>query len=161
MSKQTNSEAPAADGEPAVLLEWVSHPMKRSPGKTALAVLSILLAGVAAGWIMEAPGLGIVAVILMFASLAKFFLPTRYTLTESGVTVKTTTTTFSRPWSQFRSFYADKNGVLLSPFATQSRLENFRGLYVTFEENKERVIAIVREQVKAPELPDALKDDTE
>ena len=150
--------APQSD-DPRIYLEWVSHPMRRSLGKTILAASSILLAGVAAAWIMEAPGMGLVAMIIMFTTLAKFFLPTRYTFTESGVTVKTTTTKYTRPWNQFRSFYVDPNGALLSPFATPSRLENFRGLYITFEDNKDEVVAFLQDHIKAPELPQILRDN--
>ena len=45
-----------------------------------------------------------------------------------------------KPWSDFRSFYADRNGVLLSPFARPSRLENFRGVYVRFGDSKRHEI---------------------
>ncbi|HSG98833.1 MAG TPA: hypothetical protein VLB27_02220 [candidate division Zixibacteria bacterium] len=154
------NEADRQSAEPEVRLEWVSQPMRRSLGKTLLAATSILFAGLAAAWVMDAPGMGLIAMVIMFATLAKFFLPTRYTFTDSGITVKTTTTKFTRPWHQFRSFYVDKNGVLLSPFATPSRLENFRGLYLTFEDNKAEVVAFLKDHVKAPELPEALRDDS-
>lgn len=47
--------------------------------------------------------------------------------------------------SMFRSFYPDKRGVLLSPFTRPSRLENFRGVYVRYDGNKDEVDAFVKE----------------
>jgi hypothetical protein len=52
--------------------------------------------------------------------------------------------TLNKDWSQFRSCYPDKNGILLSPFAHPSRLENFRGLYLMFEGNRDAVTACVK-----------------
>ena len=51
----------------------------------------------------------------------------------------------------FRSFYTDKNGVLLSPFIAPSRLENFRGLYITFDNNRDAVLDFVKEHVISPD----------
>ena len=53
-------------------------------------------------------------------------------------------------WSDFRSFYADRNGVLLSPFARPSRLENFRGVYVRFgRSNRDEIRDFIRRKVRA------------
>jgi hypothetical protein len=38
--------------------------------------------------------------------------------------------------------------VLLSPFAEPSRLENFRGLYVMFEGNRDAVTKFVQEHIR-------------
>jgi hypothetical protein len=142
-------------------LAWVSQPMRRSWKKTVVAGCSILLAGILTGYVMEAPGFGLIAMLIMFGSLAKFFLPTRYTLNESGVTVKSTTQTFTRKWNVFRSYYVDKNGVLLSPFLVPSRLENFRGLYITFDDNRDEVVAFIKDHIKAPDsLDDSAADNS-
>jgi hypothetical protein len=45
----------------------------------------------------------------------------------------------------------DKNGVLLSPFAGRSRLENFRGVYVRFGQNKDQVVNFVRSKIEKKE----------
>ncbi len=136
--------------EPVILLSWVSHPLKRSTGKSAVAVSAVVISVIFGAWYMESYLFGALAGLVMFGSLAKFFLPTTYTFDVEGVTVKTTTHTLTRPWSMFRSFYTDKNGVLLSPFIGPSRLENFRGLYITFADNRESVLQIVAAQVVTP-----------
>ncbi len=142
------TEAPA----PEVLLSWVSHPLKGSSTKAGIAVGSVAVSIIAGGWYMESAVFGLIAGLVMFASLAKFFLPTTYTFNKEGVTIKTMTQSLTRPWSMFRSFYTDKNGVLLSPFIGPSRLENFRGLYMTFSANREAVLQIISERVITPDV---------
>jgi hypothetical protein len=85
--------------------------------------------------------------VVLFASLAKFYLPTKYRLSDKRIMVKSTTQTVYKNWSQYRSFYPDRNGVLLSPFVRPSRLENFRGLYLIFENNKKDVIRFVENHI--------------
>jgi len=131
-------------------LEWASHPARERPRRAMVAVTAVILAGVFAGYAMDSAGFGLLATVIMFLSLAKFFFRTRYKLDDTGVTVKTTTLSFTRPWSQFRSYYIDRNGVLLSPFGRPSRLENFRGLYLNFSENREAVVERVKTHVRTP-----------
>lgn len=140
---------------------WVSHPFRQSTSRAALALSAVFASALLAAWFMESAGFGLLACIIMFFSLSKFFFPTRYLLDENGVTVKTTTQTFTRPWKQFRSFYVDPNGALLSPFAVPSRLENFRGLYITFKDNKDEVVAYIKAHVKAPALPEIVVSPAE
>ena len=88
------------------------------------------------------------AVIIMLVSMSSFFLPTRYELDQKKVKIRFFFTNREREWSAFRSFYVDKNGVLLSPFAKPSRLENFRGVYVRFSRNKDQVVDFVRSKIE-------------
>lgn len=134
--------------EDEIALQWVSHPVRESAAKSALAVGAVLASGIAVTYFMSSPGFGLLAVVIMFFSLSKFFFPTSYTLSDKGVTVKTTTQTFTRSWNQYRSYFTDKSGVLLSPFARPSRLENFRGLYITFSGNREEVISIIKSKIQ-------------
>jgi len=57
-----------------------------------------------------------------------------------------------KDWTFYRSFYVDKNGVLLSPFERPSRLENFRGVYIRFHQNKDRVVEFVSSRIKKDEV---------
>ena len=88
---------------------------------------------------------------MLFASVAKFYFPTYFTLTEDEAIVKSSTQTIKRKWSEFRSYYPDKNGVLLSPFIDKSRLENFRGIYLIFGTNADDVMAIIKQKITMSE----------
>jgi len=143
---RTESQTPATVEE-TTLLEWTTHPMKRRPVAATLVTLFITLCAVLAWYATEMLWFGVLALIVLVASLAKFYLPTKFKLTDKAVSIKTTATTVRKEWKHFRSFYADKNGVLLSPFVEPSRLENFRGMYLIFNENRDDVIKIISSHV--------------
>lgn len=147
-AENKHDEQSAGSGE---VLSWKCHPSRRNPTKT-LAVLALLVALMMfASWYTTSLFIGIVIMIVMILSLGAYFFPTWYTLDAEGVTVKTLATKFKRPWSMFRSHWVDRNGVLLSPFSHASRLENFRGLFVRYENNRDEVVAFVKRYVAEPE----------
>jgi hypothetical protein len=131
-----------------IVLKWSSHPVKKN-GKISILVILFLFAI----WFLVyfttfSLFLTILSVIILLGSLSSFFLPTYYELDERKIKVKFFFTIKEKEWSMFRSFYVDKNGVLLSPFERPSRLENFRGLYVRFNQNKEEVVNFVKSRIK-------------
>lgn len=132
-------------------LTWRCHPARRQPGRASfvLAVHSLLFVFLAK-YTASVP-FALVLTLVLFLSLSAFFFPTRYRLSTQGIHVKTLITSFERPWSAYRSHWPDRNGVLLSPFPRRSRLENFRGLFVRYENNRDEVVAFVRRFVPAPE----------
>ncbi len=133
-------------------LSWRCHPVKRRPLVSVAVSVFVIVVAVAVFYATDSRAFAVLALVILLLSLAKFYFPTRFQLTDETVTVKTTTQTLVKPWSQYRSYYPDKNGVLLSPFPEPSRLENFRGLYLMFADNRDEVIAFVDTHVgrKAP-----------
>jgi len=129
------------------LLRWRSVPARRSVKTTGLVLVMIL--GVPAGlFFWHGPFFGLLGLVILGGSMMPFFLPTHYWFTDRAVHKRYLGIAQRRAWAEFRSSYPDANGVLLSPFARPSRLENFRGLYVRFENNREAVLAIVNDKVK-------------
>ena len=129
------------------LLDYVCHPARRDMRITALVTIFIVVCIVIVWLISFSPLLTGLAVLILFGSLAGFYFPTRYIFYDDHLLVKTKMQTLRKEWSQYRSFYPDKNGVLLSPFGRPTRLENFRGLYVKFSGNRDRVMNIVRDKI--------------
>ena len=121
--------------------------MQKRPLVTALVTIFILVISMLVYLAMESKAFSVLALVVLFASLARFYLPTKYRLTDRGITVKSLTQTVNKPWSMYRSCYPDKNGILLSPFAEPSRLENFRGIFLLFGGNREAVISTVKDQI--------------
>jgi len=143
---ESTEAAPSEDeGE---TLEWVCHPLKRRPLVSVAVTLFVVVVGVLVYLGTASNAFTVLALVVLLASLAKFYFPTRYRLTESGFHVMTTTQKLFREWEMFRTFHPDKNGVLLSPFTRRTRLENFRGYYMMFESNREEVLDFVRRYVK-------------
>jgi len=130
------------------VLKWSSHPVKR---KALISILVIVLLFVVWSVVYLATSslfLTGLSVIIMLGSLSSFFLPTHYELHQEKIKIRFFLTKREREWSTFRSFYVDKNGVLLSPFAKPSRLENFRGIYVRFSQNKDQVVDFVKSKME-------------
>jgi len=151
----TPSEPPD-EGE---ALEWTCHPVKRKPLVSAAVTLFIVLVAVTIYLTTYSRLFTVLGLVILLMSLAKFYLPTRFKLSDRGITIKTTTQTLFKEWEIYRSCYPDKKGILLSPFVEPSRIENFRGLYVMFEGNADEVTAFVRQRIKRahPEVDTALK----
>lgn len=133
--------------EDRILLKWTTHPLKRRPLAAVLVTLFIFVIAALVFSMTTSKGFTVLALVVLFMSLAKFYLPTRFMLTEKFVVIKTTTQKIEKKWSEYRSCYPDKNGVLLSPFLEPSRLENFRGIYLIFDNNNDQVTGLVKDMI--------------
>lgn len=130
------------------VLKWSTHPVKRSAKISILIILFLLVIWLLVYLTTLNLFLTVLSVVIMLGSLSAFFLPTYYELDDQKIKVKFFFNTKEKEWNMFRSFYVDKNGVLLSPFEKPSRLENFRGLYVRFNQNKDEVMNFVESRIK-------------
>lgn len=131
------------------LISWVVHPAKKRPAIAILVIAFVALIAVGIYSWTFSPLFTALCTIILLGSLAGFFFPTRYALHDDVVVVKYTITSIKKEWSQYRSFYKDKNGVLLSPFAVRSRLENFRGIYLRFGDcDRDKVMALIESKIK-------------
>lgn len=134
-----------------IIMEWTVFPLAESRAKALIAILTPPLAMVVIYLLMQSwlwAGLGF---LLLFSSEFPFFLKSRYTFNEQGVTMKRGGVTIARKWEQINSCYPDKNGVLLSPFAKQTWLENFRGIYLQYGKHREEIMAVLKSKIKAIE----------
>ena len=154
VGSQATSEPPD-EGE---VLEWTCHPFKRKPLVSVAVILFIVAISVTIYLTTYSRLFTILGLVILLMSLAKFFFPTRFKLSDRGITIKTTTQSLFKDWKIYRSCYPDKKGILLSPFVEPSRLENFRGLYVMFEGNGDEVTSFVRVRIRRahPEVDTAL-----
>ncbi len=131
-----------------IILQWTVFPLAESRAKSLIAILTPPLAMLAIYLMMQSwlwAGLGF---LLLFSSEFPFFLRSSYTFDEQGITMKRGGVTIVRKWEQINSYYPDKNGVLLSPFAQPTWLENFRGIYLQFGRHREEVMQALDERLK-------------
>lgn len=159
-TKNDRPSEPAVDNESSPnansdaqrpLLEYVCHPARRDMRITVLTTVFIVVCIILVWLISFSLILTALAVLILFGSLGGFYFPTRYTFYDDHFIVKTSIQTLRKNWSQYRSYYPDKNGVLLSPFARPTRLENFRGQFIKFAGNRDRVMEIVRSKINFEE----------
>ena len=121
--------------------------MLRSPLRAALAVLFIAVMAWTIQSVFRTTYFTVVAVLLVWGQVAGFFLPTRYELTDEKVNVQGLVTRREKKWSEFRSYYVDPNGLLLSPCVGRSRLERFRGVSLQFHGNRDEVVSFVERRM--------------
>lgn len=143
---------PVIDAGP-VLLTWVSFPAQKRM-RTAILVGVFLLFLVGIVYVLTlSPIFTVAAALILWGSLSQFFLKTTFEFTERKVRVRYLVNKIEKDWSQYRSYYEDKHGVLLSPFVRTSRLENFRGIYIRFDGNRDEVMGIVKAKIRKIEDP--------
>ena len=146
--KDENTKVMPTENQSDDLLAWKTHPIKQRPLAAVLVTLFILFIPFMVLSITSSQIFGFLSLVVLFASVAKFYFPTYFRLTGDEAIIKSSTQTVTKKWSEFRSYYPDKNGVLLSPFVDKSRLENFRGIYLMFQNNNDDVMKIVKQKIQ-------------
>lgn len=134
------------------ILRWSSHPFKRKKLTSLLVVLCLLAVWISVYLTTFSVLMTAISFIILTGALSPFFLPTNYELTSDKIKVRFLFSQKEKEWSYYRSFYVDKNGVLLSPFEGPSRLENFRGIYIRFDQNRDQVVEFVSSRIKKDEV---------
>jgi len=130
---------------------WTSFPAAEEKWKAVLVGI-FLLALFVTVFASFGPLWMVISVLLLGGSVAPYFAVTRYKMTPEGVEVFHFFYTVRRSWEYFRSYYEDRKGVLLSPFARPSRLENYRGLYLRFGTERDRVMEYIVERFKGSKV---------
>ncbi len=112
-------------------------------------MLVVVLALTAAGIYLNTQSVAwsALAVGILLSGVHDYWLPTRFRLSPAGAQIRHAFLLRQKSWAQFRAYYEDNNGVLLSPFARPSRLDTFRGMYIRFAGNRESVVAYVQRHV--------------
>ncbi|MFQ5907171.1 MAG: hypothetical protein ACE5JA_11455 [bacterium] len=128
-------------------VSWTSFPAAEEKGK-AVAVSILLLALFGVIYVSFGPLWMVISLLLLGGSVAPYFAVTRYRMTPEGIEAFHFFYTARRSWRYFRSYYEDKKGVLLSPFERPSRLENYRGLYLRFGTERDRVMDYIERRFK-------------
>ncbi len=137
----------AANDAAAQIISWTVHPLVEWPRRSlGLALLFAAILGIVY-FTLPGPLYLIVSVGVLFGSMGRFFLPTRYTLSAEGICVRFAGVARRFPWTNFRRVEAGPHGVFLSPFERPNRLENFRGLYLLLGARREEAVAYIRERL--------------
>lgn len=126
---------------------WRVHPLRESWTRSIFLFLFLLLLFSGIYWLFQSAFITLLSTIFVTGSLYRYFVPFRYELYDHQLVVTAPLYRLTKSWDTFRSFYVDKNGVLLSPFAKPSRLENFRGVYVRFGPNRSEVLDFIRDKI--------------
>ena len=114
-------------------LAWKSHPARERPLATAFVVIFVAVIMSMVYYVMDRSIFMMALAGLIFTvSLSTFFFPTTYTIDDNKVTIKYSFSAKERNLSAFRKAFPETRGILLSPYLSPTRLENFRGFYLRY-----------------------------
>jgi hypothetical protein len=143
--------APAAAPPPD--FEWRVHPFAESRPKAVLSIVAPLAMAALVHWWGGSwlwTGLGL---LLLVSAEFPFFFPARCRFDAEGASLRRAGTTVARRWDRLKSYYPDRNGVLLSPFARPYWLENFRGVYLQYGRHRDEVLRQLEARMGPPPEP--------
>ena len=138
-----------AESEATPALEWTSHPLRSEPWFRTASLCALLAVSSAAAWIgLDGFAYGLLALLVLAASVSRYLLPTRYILDGSALRRTHLLRTRAWPWSGFRRVDRHGDGLFLSPFGHSSRLDSFRGVFLPLVQNGREVTAFVRARIE-------------
>lgn len=99
---------------------------------------------------LESLLLAVLAAVILVIAVAPFLLPTHYTLTDVGIEERRAFRRRSRQWADLRRLQIGPQAALVSPFASKSWMDRYRGLVVMFDgADRDEVVDILERQVNA------------
>jgi len=126
-------------------LKWKNWLAKEKPWLAVLVLLILFVVWLFSYSLIPNYFLATILSLAVFFYLSEFFLPTEYCISQDGVWKKIGPVKITKKWELLRSFYTDKNGVLLSPFSRPTRLDTFRGIYLRFgKDNKGKIVELIK-----------------
>lgn len=128
------------------MMTWTSLPF-RIGGKKNIIAIAVPVAVWAVILIFWGLWWFVISLVLIGGSILPYFLPTTYVLSEKEITVRSLFTRKNKKWTDYKRFSVDNHGVFLSPFSKPSRLENFRGIYLRFHQNRDEVVTFVERKL--------------
>ena len=123
-------------------MEWTVRPVEKRPLAGLCAVLVIIVFGVlvalfAGDWIW-----GVLAVVVLFATVSRFFLPSRIQVSTEGILAEFPLVTRRVSWNQVTWIRHDDQSALI-----RTTRKRFRGREFTilFDQSRDRAIGLLHE----------------
>ena len=128
-------------------ISWTAHAVVDDFPKSILAVFLVIFFSVAMGYCFAHPGLGLLSFVIISFSMLPYFLPVKYHIDDTRLTIRFLFFTTVKPLSSFKNFYHNQTGVNLSTFSQSSALDSFRGHYLRFNRNKSEVLEFLKNKI--------------
>ena len=132
------------------IYKWISFPFIEFSLSAALVLVFFVLAAVFVYSITLNFFWVLLSMVFLFSSLFSFFVPTYYEFYDDHVFVKVLVFKRERKYNEFKCFYADKKGVMLSTFNRPRGLDRFRGQSIRFtkaQDEKEQIMEFLDEKI--------------
>jgi len=132
------------------IFSWVSFPLIEFPIYSIFVSAFFILAAIFVFTITHNLFWVLLSLFFLFSSLFSYFVPTYYEFYEDYVFIKVLVFKRERKYSEFKCFYADKKGVMLSTFGKPRGLDRFRGQSIRFtkkQKEREEVLNFLDEKI--------------
>ena len=130
-------------------LSWSVHPLLQNSITRSVSIVSIIIfVSLVASHSFSHLGYGIISACCLLSSMARYFLPSHYTVDEQGLRCELLWHTTFREWSYFGRGEIRTYGIFLSPFVCPSRLDTFRGIFLPFNNNEDILLSFVKRHVQ-------------
>jgi len=136
------------------LIEWSSFPLMDYPKKSIFLVAFLIFVAVILWNITivkwDQPLYYILGVIILFIGVIPYFVSTKYEFYDDHFIVRYPFVKIEKQYTDYGSFYNDKNGIMISTFKQVSRLDAFRGQSIRFSKDrkeKDAIIALLSEKL--------------
>ena len=126
-------------------LRWCVYPLlQNSWARSASLVFVIIFVSLLASYSFSHIAYGVFSVVCLLISMARYFLPSYYTVDQRGLTCKLLWHKTFHEWSYFVRIEIRSHGVFLSPFVCPSRLDTFRGVFLPFNNNADFLLPFLK-----------------
>ena len=156
MNPSVNSSAPGdnspetSEGSDSVsagiddAFRWNVRPSDKDPAKR-WGVLVVALAAFGLGFVLfQNIVFGVLGCAFILVSTAEYWLGISYKLDKKGASSRCGLSLTSLEWSDVKRAIATEDGVKLSPLGTSGRMDAFRGVFLRFGAEREKVMDSVR-----------------
>ncbi len=132
------------------LFSWISFPFVEFPIQSFFVFAFFILAAIFVFTITHNFFWVLLSLFFLFSSLFSYFVPTYYEFYEDYVFIKVLVFKRERKYTEFKCFYVDKKGVMLSTFARPRGLDRFRGQSIRFtkeQKETENILNFLEEKI--------------
>lgn len=143
--KITETEVELSNAQAPETLSWDINFGREQPGKRTVVLLAATVAAVGAVIFFNNLLLALFAFGAVIGLTLELFVPARYQLTASEVQARVGWSVTALEWSRVRRVIDLGDAVRLSPLAKASRLDEFRGVLLRFNGNRDEVFARINE----------------
>ncbi len=131
---------PLAEAPPAVRLR--SCPVYDAWPWSALALAGLAAIGLLVQWSMESIGLALVTMVLLAATVWRFWIPVWFEVDERGITQRFLGHARRIPWHSIGCYEPRAAGIVFQPVARMALLDALAALYVPWQDHREQLCAL-------------------
>ncbi len=130
---------------PEQTYSWHVRLFAHAPQKLYGILLACAL-GALAGWLLfHSIGLALVGFIAIGAATAEYWMPQFYKLDRNGASARCGMSVTAILWNDVKQVIPDERGVKLTPLTGNGRMNEFRGVYLRYDNNRDQVLDLIHQ----------------